>query len=489
MNTRVTIALLLAIVLVMAGCSSADKTVEGACPEGWSCHDLDVRPFGGVDLLLVVDDSMDMAYEQSRLADELPAFIRDLLDPDPVTSVRKPIADLHLGVISTDMGAGGYIGTCTDRGDDGILRTEPDPSATGCASSYDPFHAYHTDSLPELERVEEALEWVGCMTQLGTRGCGMEMPLESAYRALVVHSEPGGPNAGFLRQDTAVMVFWFVGDDDCSVSDYALFDFTDTTLGYMDTRCINHPEYLHTVSHYVEGLSEIRESGGWPVIMGMAVGVPVGEDTCSGFADTLGGCLDLDVMVPTVTPSAPHDIVPVCATTMTSHPPAPRLVEFALGFGRDAFVLSFCNESMEPVLSGLTGRIGEILEEACDSPVFEMGWDDAGPCACNSNCRLVHVLDGDDPCPENLIEWDSDGDGRPNRVVGTGGEPVTACEVPFAGIRLGNCDLGCLAEGQTYSPGGEGWHLDMQEGVACPSVGFTEGYGPPQGATTFTACP
>lgn len=26
-------------------------------------------------------------------------------------------------------------------------------------------------------------------------------------------------------------------------------------------------------------------------------------------------------------------------------------------------------------------------------------------------------------------------------------------------------------------------------GVACPSVGFTDGYGPPEGASSFVACP
>ena len=454
------------LLLVLAGaaaCGSARGTGSDECPEGWTCTDLDTRPFGGVDILVVVDNSREMSDEQIRLSEELPGLVLGLLDPAP----GVPILDLHLGVVSTDMGAGGYLSSCTNRGDEGVLRTEPDTSATGCDPAYDPYFA---GAAPDA-----ALEWAACMTQIGTAGCGMEMPLESAYQALTRQSEPEGPNAGFLREDTTLAVFFLAGEDDCSALDYSLFDFTDTSLGLLDTRCINHPGYLHPVSRYIEGLASVRE-GRWPIVMGLVAGVPPGEDACSGTGDAIAGCLDLEEMVPSST-LEPGNIDPVCMTATSSYPPTPRLVELAVALGRDAFVQSICEESLEPVLDGLAGRIVELVDEACDLPLLDMTKDGSDPCLCNSTCRVVHVLAYGGPCPAGLVAWD------------TGGSHVTACESPQAGTRLGSCDLGCLDEGQTTNADGSGWYVGASPGASCPAMAFTAGTEPPAGAQTFVACP
>ena len=81
-----------------------------------------------VDMLFVVDNSNSMAGEQASLRAQLP-HLTDVLtrgkrsqdDPHPFTPVR----DLHVGVVSTDMGISGVefpSGNChADGGDDGHL--------------------------------------------------------------------------------------------------------------------------------------------------------------------------------------------------------------------------------------------------------------------------------------------------------------------------------------------------------------------------------
>ena len=82
-----------------------------------------------VDLLVMVDNSSSMAQEQSNLTQNFQILLDELTAPRDTDGDQAParplVSDLHVGVISSDMGTGGYaVQTCRDAidGDDGILR-------------------------------------------------------------------------------------------------------------------------------------------------------------------------------------------------------------------------------------------------------------------------------------------------------------------------------------------------------------------------------
>ncbi|MFH2009303.1 MAG: hypothetical protein ABI333_22120 [bacterium] len=218
-------------------------------------------PVQDLDLLLVVDNSGSMENLQTALA-------RTDLSPQSALGTllsglrsRSVDANLHVGVTSTDLGTGMYSITYCEgaNGDGGELLTSTCPvvganylidvspvgctierSATGECTSHDCTQA-NCDQEPatslELEQTSACprcrnfgqntlADTLGCLTTLGTLGCGFEQPLEAMYLALA--DNPG--NAGFVRESAALAVILVTDEDDCSASDPILFDTTQNDI-------------------------------------------------------------------------------------------------------------------------------------------------------------------------------------------------------------------------------------------------------------------
>jgi hypothetical protein len=170
-----------------------------------------------------------------------------------------PVSDLHLGVVSTDMGLPGVPGRanlgCGDdsrpMGDDGVLRTAGNPgSAAGlvCQPAYPPFLAFQRTGDAATDGTAQAAlaQAFACVSSLGTGGCGFEMQLESMLRGLWPSNNmlpggvtppsfadgrpfidntmsgkgaPEGPNTGFLRssgEPSLLAVVVVTDEEDCS---------------------------------------------------------------------------------------------------------------------------------------------------------------------------------------------------------------------------------------------------------------------------------
>ncbi|MBW2260772.1 MAG: hypothetical protein JRG91_02280, partial [Deltaproteobacteria bacterium] len=254
--------LCLSFAILFAGCMSWPELPLGPWPEG-ECPDsmhmaFDyTAPVTKVDVLLVIDNSMSMAEEQAELAEKFPTLVRSLLDPplDPVTGLREHVAvhDIHIGVVSTDMGTGGYsVETCSDPidGDNGELQHFPNPSLPGCDPSYPTFVSNGG------EHDAGTLDWLstafGCIATLGIDGCGFEQQLKASAKALIDHRE--GANAGFLRRDSILVVLFVTDEEDCSVKrgNESLFDTLDSSLGHLGERCFHHPYMIEPVETYVD---------------------------------------------------------------------------------------------------------------------------------------------------------------------------------------------------------------------------------------------
>lgn len=214
-----------------------------------------------LDLLFVVDNSADMAAEQVWLAEHFGGFLRSLVtgevrDPDTGEVVRTfaPTDDVHVGVVTTDMGSGGFdVPSCDDPedGDDGILRTQ-NTTVAGCVESEPAFLSFTAG-----DDADGFAEDFSCIARVGTGGCGYEQPLEAALTAVTEHADRA--NAGFLRPGSLLGVVVLTKEDDCSASDPELFDPDSTSYeGGNELRCSQYPDALQPLERYVTGLTEVR---------------------------------------------------------------------------------------------------------------------------------------------------------------------------------------------------------------------------------------
>ena len=218
-----------------------------------------------LDVLFVVDNSVSMADKQSILEASLPRFIKRLVNPTCVDAQGKPTAqqptsggaacatgkreltpvtDMHLGVISTSLGAhGGSVCAAGQAGDTLDDHAQLLPSLrTGVASynssGYASFDTAGVTGLADPAAIISSVQ--GMVSAAGEHGCGYEAPLEAMYRFLVDPeppvnvtldtasntTTPGAINtallvqrASFLRPDSAVAIVILSDESDCSIRD------------------------------------------------------------------------------------------------------------------------------------------------------------------------------------------------------------------------------------------------------------------------------
>lgn len=192
--------------------------------------DAPLRP-GAVDLVLVIDNSATMLDRQLRLARALPGLVTALTDP----STPRPVTDLHVGVVSTDLGTADFaVPGCANAngGDNGHLNpiflgpslTTHRPSTTlppgvrpaRCSDDNGEYPIFLRSNGDAGDRAE-FVENLTCHALLSTGGCGLEQPLESAFRAFLVHRVT--MNRGFLREDAVLAILVLTDEEDGSVRD------------------------------------------------------------------------------------------------------------------------------------------------------------------------------------------------------------------------------------------------------------------------------
>ena len=174
-----------------------------------------------VDLLFLIDDSSSMKQSQDNLRRNFPAFMTKL------KNLPGGLPNVHIGIVSSDMGAGDVSGCTTGKG--GILQFAPrgDCTSTGLDAS-----ATFISDINGVRNYTGNLEDVfTCMAALGEHGCGFENQFGAVVRALNADGQ-GLPseNAGFLRPDAYLAIVMITNEDDCSASPgIPLYDFTANT--------------------------------------------------------------------------------------------------------------------------------------------------------------------------------------------------------------------------------------------------------------------
>jgi len=229
-----------------------------------------------LDVLLVIDNSVSMADKQDVLEATLPLFVKRITNPLCVDGSRVPVAtqpadisqpcatgtreftanDIHLGVISTSLGAhGGTVCSTPSPGetvanldDRGELLGKLRPGLTTWQASgflaWDPNGVHGTSNAVELTANLSAT-----IVAAGDHGCGYEAPLEAMYRFLIdpeppatvtkvgsstvrssdLDSELLAERAAFLRPDSSVAVLVLSDENDCSIRDDGIGWFVGST--------------------------------------------------------------------------------------------------------------------------------------------------------------------------------------------------------------------------------------------------------------------
>ena len=365
-----------------------------------------------LDLLFVIDNSASMAEEQAWLTDGFGRLIEVL------ESIEGGLPNLHLGVVSTDLGASQYVSSCRGAGDDGLLQHAP---TEGCALAPGFLDDAFIRNVATAAGSDREINYQGdlravfsCIARLGTGGCGFEQPLEAMRRAL-----DGERNPGFLRPDATLGVVILSDEDDCSAADRAMFDPSDDSLGPLDSfRCFEHgvvcepdeprrsgtksscqprqrSQYMYGIQEYIDFLVALK---GAPdrvfvaAITGPAEPVEVRTESRGGSRLVLA---------------------PSCTSSFGNPAPAVRLRAFLDGFAGHAVMQPICEGGQEEALRAIATGLAAHLGSACMlGPI-----DDIDPSADGIQpwCEVVEVPASGTETPLPACDEPADPDRSTNR--------------------------------------------------------------------------
>jgi hypothetical protein len=223
--------------LLLGACGPVEPPDPDAAPVTRS-DVLTVRalPNRDLDLLFIVDDSPSMLDKQAAVRAAFPAFVEQL------ASFEGGMPNLHLGVVSTDMGTKGSAvalpgpavgqvgaGGCAASGKAGNLLTNGAP-ITGAFLS----DIQRADGTRQRNYTGDLEAVFGQMASLGGGGCGFEQPLHAMRAAL----SGNAANAGFLRPSASLAVIVLTDEDDCSLLDPRMLGPDSPALGPLQSfRC------------------------------------------------------------------------------------------------------------------------------------------------------------------------------------------------------------------------------------------------------------
>lgn len=233
-----------------------------------------------IDLLFMIDNSVSMADKQDILADAVPVLLRRLVTPicldgngnstNPASNADAngqcpdtknspefpPIGDIHIGIVSSSLGAhGGSVCSAPSPNDPpdvhehlddkgeliGAPNSRPEATVTTWNNSgflaWDPSQT--KDNPPGLNNPDTlTTQFTSLIQAVGEHGCGYEASLEAWYRFLVDPEPPASvakmngvtvksgsddtlkaQRAAFLRPDSLVAVIMLSDENDCSIRD------------------------------------------------------------------------------------------------------------------------------------------------------------------------------------------------------------------------------------------------------------------------------
>lgn len=228
-------ALIAAVVPVLWACNSRRLAVPAPAPQQIFNDVFQQSVNKKLDIVFMIDDSSSMELLQKKLTNQFPVFMNE---------IKKIMPDVHIGVVSSSMGAGrnqgiahctltqGPSGTQLGTGNDqGIFHTKA-LGATCDKAMLNPGQHFIISSNGQTNFTGDISDVFSCIAALGQDGCGFEHQFESVLRALGADGADAPPeNANFLREDAYLAIVLITNEDDCSAPPQSdLFDATTGTL-------------------------------------------------------------------------------------------------------------------------------------------------------------------------------------------------------------------------------------------------------------------
>lgn len=399
----VRIALVTLIVALTPGCFERPLEPADPCTRTTYGFIMNDGPPDKVDLLLVIDDSSAMAPVLPTVLAEIPRAILMLTSGDRDGDGSQdftPVRSLHVGIVTTDMGAGDVSGLAScdpGFGDDGLMQIRTRGSAAACMASYDALYAA-TPNVFDFEAhggvpLQIATD-VGCVAALGAGGCDFPQGLEAALKAISLAPSPSGgspvawtaagyqppiffgptfghgndfgTNGAFLRPDSVLAIVVIGDHDDCSTTDPHIFSPDDPAFVSADLalRCHTFASELQPISRYVDGFTRLHANPAL-VVYSAITGIPM---ELSGYRPA--EILESPRMQERVDPAMPHQLVPACASSdgRVTAPPGVRMTQLAQqmdAVGATVSVHSICNPSFEGAFDGIVQSISEAIAGGC----------------------------------------------------------------------------------------------------------------------------
>jgi hypothetical protein len=410
-----------AVAVFAMGCMDREPAPVCPVPLEIASSDDKVTGFDGVDLLVMVDNSLSMAAEQEILSTGFYTLINSLVNPIIGTDWEFPeVENVRVAIVTSDMGlqygdngsVEGFpydlkVQGCTDqdsKGDDGrfmgykatTINPESgeiscvdeggqcpadwncnkgkciatDATTTNCPDM--PGSSSWAQTTEETKNVKLATQ-VACLAQQGTGGCGIEQQLEAPVRALSRTNQKE-----FLKESHLLAILIVSDEEDCSIKKKGLFQTKEFVSGagvdgLLNTGCNLPPEneenFLFDTGRYYDKFIEMKDMQARAVIFAAIVGVPTGGK-CEGTGDNLEGCLDVPKMqlkkqdFDDGTNKFKH-FAPACERSdddgkeVTSARPGRRYVKVARNFGSSGYVYSICNEDWSPAMYEIARVIAE----------------------------------------------------------------------------------------------------------------------------------
>ncbi|MBN1653644.1 MAG: hypothetical protein JXA30_07690 [Deltaproteobacteria bacterium] len=236
-------AQMLVAAFLLSGCLDPPLKELNPCLVSGVIIDQDVNKVDKIDMLFVIDNSVSMMQEQEKLRDQIPRMIKVLTTGDKSPDNGRedndfpPVKDLHLALVSSDMGLPNIppeenpdqTGACYGTGDDGNFLNDPSlaiaagMSCPGIGGGAYPLFLEHERQDKEsaavtIQRAEATAAAFGCISFLSTTGCGFEMQLEAPLKALW----PSQIN-NLNEEQLALQVKFLAGSQGHGDSDHALF--------------------------------------------------------------------------------------------------------------------------------------------------------------------------------------------------------------------------------------------------------------------------
>jgi len=261
-----------------------------------------------VDLLFVVDDSGSINDYRAAMHTAIYDAVHGLVHPpdrdgDGVEDWPRA-RDLHLGVTTTSITGGGVCPGAPD----GVLSRGEASTDPACEGPF-PSFVSHTEEREDADRVAHQF---ACMVGGVAPGCMIEQPLEAALKALLpsetsvefIEGTARGDtdNAGFLRDDSLLVIVFVTDEDDCSIQDPAELAPDDAGTGpirpghdagppHIDI--CDDTEELFPIDRYIDAFSTLRARR--DIVIGVISGWPThftGGNLASAFGGAPSGCAD-----------------------------------------------------------------------------------------------------------------------------------------------------------------------------------------------------